>query len=558
MRILLAQIDPKVGDVDGNLRMMEDAMEYAESHQADLVVFPEMAVCGYPPKDMLLREPFVLRCESAVRRLAERGFSAAAIVGTVTRNLDSGPPLFNSAAVIVPDGGIFWYHKRLLPTYDVFDESRYFAAGNAICVVDLCGRSVGVTICEDMWGGGIGVDPALVGGRDYNLDPVALTVEAGADTVVNISASPFSVGKQAVRESLMMAHSDSRGVPVVYVNQVGANDDLVFDGASAVVTPDGPRIRAEPFSEHLLMVDLGDDGATVYGPPTTSPYPNDIESVRQALVLGVRDYCGKSGFFNGAVVGLSGGIDSAVTAAIAVEALGADRVHGVSMPSRHSSGHSEDDAKTLADSLGIDYRTIHIGPPVAAMEAALAESFEDVDEDVTEENIQARARGNILMALSNKFGWLVLTTGNKSEMAVGYCTLYGDMCGGLAVLSDVPKTMVFDLARHINETAGREAIPYNTITKPPSAELRPGQVDQDTLPPYPLLDAILEAYVEDGQSPEQIAATSPTGQEHWVYKVVAMVNRNEYKRRQAAPGLRVTSRAFGHGWRMPIVAEYGG
>ncbi|MFQ5517837.1 MAG: NAD+ synthase [Acidimicrobiia bacterium] len=551
MRILLAQIDPKVGDTEGNLRMMEAAMRHAEQRAADLVVFPEMASCGYPPKDMLLRDSFIRRCESVVERLATRARGVAAIVGTVSRNPGSGPPLFNSAATIGPDGQVCWYHKQLLPTYDIFDESRYFAPGGELCVVDLCGRRIGVTICEDMWGGGLGVDPALVGGHSYGgSDPVAQAVEAGADMVVNISASPFSVGKQAVRESLMRAHSKTHGVPFVYVNQVGANDDLVFDGASAVVMPN-KLIRAEPFSEHLLMVEVGTDRET-----TAHPYPSDIGSVRQALVLGVRDYFRKSAFFKGVVVGLSGGIDSAVTAAIAVEALGADKVHGVSMPSRHSSGHSEDDAKALAESLGIDYRTIPIKSPVAAMEAALAASLEGLGEDVTEENIQARMRGDILMALSNKFGWLVLTTGNKSELAVGYCTLYGDMCGGLAVISDVPKTMVFDLARHINEWVRREVIPDNTITKPPSAELRPGQVDQDTLPPYPLLDAILEAYVEDSRPADEIATA--TGEPGWVAKVVGMVDRNEYKRKQAAPGLRVTSRSFGTGWRMPIVAEYGG
>lgn len=555
MRILLAQINPKVGDIDGNIIQIEGAMDRAKRCKADLVVFPEMAVCGYPPKDLLLRDSFVRKCESAVQHLANKRFGVTAIVGTVTRNNDGS--LFNAAAIIGSNTVVRWYHKRLLPTYDVFDESRYFAAGESTCVVDICGRRVGVTICEDMWG--VGVYPSMISGRGYGMDPVAQTVEAGADMVVNISASPFSVGKQAVRESLMRAHSDSLGVPFVYVNQVGANDDLVFDGASVIVLSGDVACRAEPFQEHLRMFEIGSDKQTSSIDSLPYTYPDDLESVRQALVLGIQDYYLKSGFFKGVVIGLSGGIDSAVTAALAVDALGSDAVYGVSMPSKHSSGHSEHDAEALAESLGIDYRTIPIESTVAAMEAALATSFKGMDEDVTEENIQARIRGDILMSLSNKFGWLVLTTGNKSELSVGYCTLYGDMCGGLAVISDVPKTMVFELAKHINEIGRRETvrlpiIPDNTITKPPSAELRAGQVDQDTLPPYPLLDTILEEYVENNSSPDEIAAR--VGETDWVGKVVAMVDRNEYKRRQAAPGLRVTTRAFGHGWRMPIVASH--
>jgi len=370
--------------------------------------------------------------------------------------------------------------------------------------------------------------------------------------VVNISASPFSMRKQAVRESIIRSHVDSLGVPFIYVNQVGANDDLVFDGASVFAGP-GRLSRAPAFSTCDLIVDLGGTGIS------EAIYPGDIESVWDALVTGVRDYYLKSGIFSGTVIGLSGGVDSAVTAAIAAEALGADRLHGVAMPSRHSSAHSLEDAGALAANLGIDYRVIPISEKVRATEEVLSPSFSSSpapDGDVSAENIQARARGDILMALSNRFGWLLLTTGNKSELAVGYCTLYGDMCGGLAVLSDVPKTLVYDLAEHANSRAGRCVVPRNTIEKPPSAELKPGQTDQDTLPPYPVLDAILEDYVEYSMPVDEIEASLDPGDAHWAERIARMVDRNEHKRRQAAIGLKVTSRAFGQGWRMPITGTF--
>jgi len=564
MKVLVAQLNPKVGDIDGNLRGILRIMGSAHRRGADLVVFPEMAVCGYPPKDLLLREGFAGRCAEAVGRLASecRG-GLCAVVGTVAPNPGPGPPLLNVAAVLADGGVLRLCPKRLLPSYDVFDERRYFAPGGEACVVPVLGRRVGVTVCEDAWGSAAAAGPFMPPGVRYGIDPVALAVRAGADVVVNVSASPFSAGKQAAREVLMASHADSLGVPVVYANQVGANDDLVFDGSSAVFAPGrGAVARAPAFEECALLADVdsgeslglarwrgaADGGRFTVWTGGMSPHLEEVESVWRALVLGVRDYYRKTGIFGGAVIGLSGGIDSAVTAAVAVEALGAGAVHGVYMPSRWSSAHSRADAEALAAGLGIELRDVPIHGLVSAAESALAPSFAGLPPGVAEENVQARARGVVLMALSNKFGWLLLTTGNKSELAVGYCTLYGDMCGGLAVLSDVPKGMVYRLA------AGRAGIPRGSIEKPPSAELRPGQVDQDTLPPYPVLDAILEAYVEGGRAPASIAAGLPLDAAAWVPGVAAMVDRSEYKRRQAAPGLRVTTRAFGHGWRMPIAA----
>ena len=550
MRVLVAQLNPKVADIDGNLGRMLRVMAEAPAKGAELVVFPEMAVCGYPPKDFLLREGFVGRCADAVGRLASecRG-GLCAVAGTVAPNPGPGPPLLNVAAVLADGGVVRLCPKRLLPSYDVFDEGRYFAPGGEACVVPVCGVRLGVTVCEDAWGSAAAAGPFMPPGVRHGIDPVALAVRAGADMVVNVSASPFSAGKQAAREALMASHADLRGVPVVYANQVGANDDLVFDGASAVFAPGrGAVARAPAFEECSLLVDVGPgaNAAAMWGRP--APYPGEVESVWRALVLGVRDYYRKTGIFGGAVVGLSGGIDSAVTAAVAVEALGAGAVHGVYMPSRWSSAHSRADAEALAAGLGIELRDVPIHGLVSAAESALAPSFAGLPPGVAEENVQARARGVVLMALSNKFGWLLLTTGNKSELAVGYCTLYGDMCGGLAVLSDVPKGMVYRLA------AGRVGIPRGSIEKPPSAELSPGQVDQDTLPPYPVLDAILEAYVEGGRAPSSIASGLPPEAAAWVPRVAAMVDRSEYKRKQAAPGPRVTTRAFGYGWRMPIAA----
>lgn len=562
MRIALAQFNPTVGDVEGNEDRIADMVDAAQIAGAQLIVFHEMALLGYPPKDLLLRDALVERCHKALDRLAGKCGDIVAIVGTVMRNPTKRGPRLRNIAAVLRDGRVDKvYAKRLLPSYDVFDETRHFAPGTESLVVQVAGRAVGITICEDMW-------RDKLPHRGYCDDPVEDAVACGADMVVNISASPFSVGKLYAREKMMRSHAERHQVPLVYVNQVGGNDDLLFDGASAIVSCAGVEARAKAFEEDLLVYNIGDVGSNCYAwrantNPRIEQYPQRVESVRRAIVMGTQDYLAKCGFSE-VVIGLSGGIDSAVTAAIAVEALGRDNVHGVAMPSRHSSDHSIEDAQKLAENLGVDFRTIPIEPAHAAFEAMMAPSFVGHREDVTEENIQARVRGNILMALSNKFGWLVLTTGNKSELAVGYCTLYGDMSGGLAVISDLPKTLVFELAEHINIVAGSSIIPRNTIDKPPSAELREGQLDQDTLPPYPLLDWILEMHVENCMPAVRIAAelreTSlvPNGgriADEWVSLVVGMVDRNEYKRNQAAPGLRVTSRAFGSGWRLPLAAK---
>ena len=579
MKASLAQINPLVGDIGGNADKIITRIQVAKKIGVHLVAFPELAICGYPPKDLLLRDGFADDCQEAIELVAKECVGITAVIGTVMRNHTAvGRELYNAAAVC--SDGLMQYHycKRLLPTYDIFDERRYFEPGQGSLVVPIFDgkqwRRVGILICEDIW------NEELVGRKLYHGDPVAETIAAGADTLVCISASPFCVGKPALREDLLCSHVIKYGTPIIFVNQTGGNDDLVFDGNSAVIWPSKrgivPQVAtAGSFREDLMMIDL--DKEPPGGYHHSAGALDDLEAVRNALVLGVRDYVRKCGFSD-VVIGLSGGIDSALTAAVAVEALGADHVHGVAMPSRHSSDHSVDDAKTLADNLEIDFRVVMIEPAHAAFEAMLAGEFTGREEDVTEENIQARVRGNILMALSNKFGWLVLTTGNKSELAVGYCTLYGDMCGGLAVISDVPKTMVYDLSRHINHCLHMEIIPNNTIDKPASAELKPGQMDQDSLPPYEVLDLILRLYVEERKSPDDIwealggavlktcrrarnldderYRNDPnTIQREQLDDVIRRVDRNEYKRKQAAPGLRVTSQAFGTGWRFPIAAK---
>ena len=545
VKIALAQPNPIVGDITGNIEKILADIERARGSQADLVVFPELVVGGYPPKDLLLKPSFVRANVEAVERIAKACEGIAALVGFVEPNReDTGRHLRNSAALCADRRVIGTYHKSLLPTYDVFDERRYFEPGPGLDIVKRFGHTIGISICEDLWN-----DEQLIGRRLYDDDPIARLAALGATLFVNVSASPFWLDKQAFREELFAGQARRHGIPLVVVNQVGGNDELIFDGASTVFDAQGQVIaRAKAFEEDLLIVDLD--------APHTSriePYPESIASVHDALVLGLRDYVQKCRFER-VVLGLSGGIDSAVTAALAVAAFGPDRVYGVAMPSRFSSTHSVDDARALAENLGIDFRTLPIGAIHAAYEQELAGQFAGRSADVTEENIQARIRGNLLMALSNKFGWLLLTTGNKSELAVGYCTMYGDMCGGLAVISDGPKETVYALARTINEQADRPIIPESTITKPPSAELRPDQTDQDSLPPYAVLDKILESYVEHERSFDEIVAA---GFDPAVVRdVLAKVDHNEYKRKQAAPGLKVTSRAFGFGRRMPIAARY--
>ncbi len=551
MKIALAQVNPIVGDFPGNSKKIMAAYASAREAGAALVVFPELAVCGYPPKDLLLKESFVSANVAAVRELAQMTKGGPdVLVGYVERNdATVGRPVYNALAHLRNGEIAHRVFKSLLPTYDVFDEHRYFEPAESASVIEfnLAGRSVriGVSICEDLW-----TDGQLFSRQLYRRRPIDELAAAGAEIVVNASASPFVMGKQAFREQLMGGHAKSKGVPVLLAAQVGGNDELVFDGASMALDATGRVIaRAKAFEEDLLFVDLDQPASN-----RVEAYPEPVASVWDALVMGTRDYVGKCGFRE-VVIGLSGGIDSALVAAIATAALGADRVHGVAMPSRYSSEHSVKDAEDLAANLGIDFRIIPIARIHDMFEEQLAQHFQKRPPDVTEENIQARTRGNLLMSLSNKFGWLLLTTGNKSEVAVGYCTLYGDMCGGLAVISDVPKTMVYQLSRLANTRAGRVIIPESTLTKVPSAELRPDQCDQDTLPPYDVLDAILLAYIEQEKSAGEIIGLG--FDERVVRDVIRMVDRNEYKRQQLAIGLKVTSRAFGIGRRMPIAARFG-
>ncbi len=548
MIIALAQINPTVGDLEGNAQKITSQIEAARGHGADLIVFPELTTFGYPAKDLVFRADLVRENVAQLEKIALTCRGITAVVGFVEPDATKeGKGIFNAAAVC-SDGLVkSVYRKRLLPTYDVFDESRNFNAGGEVLVTQVGGESgamVGVTICEDLWH-----DQQYGGRRVYGIDPVRESVDGGAKIIINLSASPFRTDLAKRRDEIFQAQAREHGVYIVYVNQVGGNDDLVFEGASGVYGPDGSTLaRAKTFQEDLLLFSV--DGSKTSRLET---YPSRMESIRSALVLGVRDYARKCGFRE-VVLGLSGGIDSALTAAIAAEALGAEHVYGVALPSRYSSDHSVEDAKQLAENLGMKLDIVPIEPVHAAMERAVETLFDGRGKDVTEENIQARIRGNILMALSNKFGRLLLTTGNKSELAVGYCTLYGDMCGGLAVISDVPKMMVYELARHINEDAGREVIPLRTIEKPPSAELRDAQFDQDSLPPYDMLDAILQLYVERDYCVDEIVEAG--FDREIAMQVTGLVIRSEHKRKQSPVGIKVTSRAFGSGRRMPIAAKY--
>ncbi|MGA3007937.1 MAG: NAD+ synthase [Opitutaceae bacterium] len=562
MRLGLAQINTTVGDLAGNRRKILDAYATLVAQGAELVVFPELAVCGYPPRDLLFKRRFVPDVESSLAEIAAAVGNVPALVGFAETNTGGqGRPFFNAAAFCHRGEIVQVARKCLLPTYDVFDEDRYFEPAEAPRTVSVAGKKIGVTLCEDIW-----THPTISTGRLYHgLDPVKLLAAEGCDLMVNLSASPWHHGKGHLRQRLITDSARTLGCPVAYVNAIGGNDELIFDGRSLVVDAQGRVcVQLGAFAEELRVVEtdfqppglrsLGEGGSTLNFQPSTDDSPADIFA---ALVLGLRDYAGKSGFRR-ALVALSGGIDSAVVGVIAAAALGPDHITGVSLPSAISSPHSRDDARALAQNLGLRLETIAIAETVAACETALAPIFAGHPRDVTEENIQARMRGVLMMALSNKFGSLLLTTGNKSEVAVGYCTLYGDMAGGLAVISDVFKTQIYTLARWINEEAKRAGrtppIPQSTLDKPPSAELRPGQTDQDSLPPYDLLDAILRGYVEEGLSRRDLVAQGFA--EAVVNDIVRKVDLNEYKRKQAAPGLRITPLAFGIGRRIPIVQKY--
>ncbi|HEV2399212.1 MAG TPA: NAD+ synthase [Candidatus Sulfotelmatobacter sp.] len=543
MKIALGQINPTVGDFSGNASKIIEFSRHARTAGAGLILFPELSICGYPPRDLVERSSFVRRNREIAEQIAAATAGIAVICGLVTpADSDGGKSVKNSAALL-RDGKIeFIQSKMLLPTYDVFDEMRNFAPARKQELFPFCGNQMALTICEDAWN-----DKLFWPKRLYTVDPVESLIQSGGNFVLNISASPFWIGKREFRRDMLASIARHHKVPVALVNQVGGNDSLVFDGSSLVLDREGKVIaQGRSFEEDLVYFDsqslIGDMHEQI---------PGDEASAYSALVLGTRDYMRKCGFRK-AIVGLSGGIDSALTAVIAADAVGPENVIGVGMPGPYSSQGSIDDARQLATNLGIRFELISINPAYDAYREMLKAVFTGLPEDVTEENIQSRARGTLLMALSNKFGAIVLSTGNKSELGVGYCTLYGDMVGGLAVISDVPKTLVYGLSEYVNSR--HPVIPRATLEKPPSAELRPDQKDSDSLPPYDALDAVLEDYVEDSHTAEQIAVDRGLDIA-LVRRVIKMVDRAEYKRQQAAPGLKISPKAFGYGRRIPIAAK---
>lgn len=570
MKIAIAQLNPTIGDLAGNAQQILAAAQTAAEQGARLLLTPELSLCGYPPRDLLMRPGFIQAMTTTLAELAKAlPPDVATLVGTVVDHpkaaIEGGKPLFNSSALLL-DGQVQQiFHKRLLPTYDVFDEDRYFESGQEPNRLQLDDFNIGITICEDLWN-----DEEFWGKRSYAINPISDLAQLGVDFTVNLSASPFTVNKQRLREAMLRHEAIRYTQPVIYANQVGSNDDLIFDGCSVAFNRQGELIcRAQAFQPDLVFVEFDrtthDLGAC--HPQTIAALPTHEDAeIWTALVLGVQDYARKCGFTK-AVIGLSGGIDSALVAAIAAAALGSNNVLGVLMPSPYSSDHSVNDALLLAENLGIQTQTLAIGELMQGYDHTLEAMFAGTEFGIAEENIQSRIRGNLLMAIANKFGYLLLSTGNKSEMAVGYCTLYGDMNGGLAVIADVPKTRVYSICHWLNtqvnqpdNTAqlpalvGTEVIPTHVITKAPSAELKPGQVDQDSLPPYEVLDDILARLLQNHQTPDQIVAAGHDAA--IVNQVVRLVVRAEFKRRQAPPVLKVTDRAFGVGWRMPIAHQW--
>jgi len=543
VKIALGQINPTVADFSGNSAKIIEFAQRAQRAGAGLILFPELAVCGYPPRDLVERSSFVAKNREAVECIAAQTRGISVICGMVTpAEPDAGKSVMNSAALLQDGKVVFVQSKMLLPTYDVFDEMRNFAPAKKQELFEFCGNRMALTICEDAWN-----DKDFWNKRLYRQDPVEELMRAGGNFVLNISASPFWLGKRELRRDMLATIARSENVPVVMVNQVGGNDSLVFDGSSLVLNRKGDVVaQGKSFEEDLVVFDT----ATFEG-EMHEQIAGEEASAYAALVLGTRDYVRKCGFTK-VIIGLSGGIDSALTAAIAADAVGPENVIGVGMPGPYSSKGSIDDARVLAANLGIRFELLSINEICKSYLDVLKPVFAGRKEDVTEENIQSRARGSLLMALSNKFGAIVLSTGNKSELGVGYCTLYGDMVGGLAVISDVPKTLVYRISRYVNTQ--QAVIPEATLEKPPSAELRPDQKDSDSLPPYDVLDAILEDYVEDSHSPAQIAQARGFNLE-LVKKVVRMIDRAEYKRQQAAPGIKISAKAFGYGRRFPIAAK---
>lgn len=545
MKIALAQIDTTVGDFAGNVKLIVQYAENARERGADLVIFPELALCGYPPRDLVEKSGFVERSQSELLRLARILPPIPALVGYVRRSrVNQGKQVANAAAWLERGEAVLDYAKILLPFYDVFDESRYFEPGAGVCVHTFGGFRVGITVCEDIWN-----DKHFWTNRLYPRDPVDECVAAGANLLLNIASSPYNTEKIQLRHEMLKTIATKQKIPVAYVNHVGGNDQLLFDGSSMAFNARGELCaRAKAFAEDLVIFDTHDGDKEIRPAPQS-----EAEEIYLGLCMGIRDYVQKCGFKK-VLVGLSGGIDSSLVAALAADALGPRNVLGVGMPGPYSSSGSVRDAASLAQNLGIEFRVVPITPIFESYLRTLDPVFDGTPREVTEENIQARIRGNILMALSNKFGSLLLTTGNKSELAVGYCTLYGDMAGGLAVIADVPKTTVYALARYINRQ--EERIPQACLDKPPSAELRPNQTDQDSLPPYEVLDAILKAYIEENRGPDEIAATLQHLDPSLVRRTVRMVNAAEYKRQQAPPTLKVTAKAFGMGRRFPIAQKF--
>lgn len=565
IRIGLAQVNPVVGDIDGNLSMSREMISRAKKAGVQILAFPELSLCGYPPEDLLLKPSFIGRCEKALRSLAGSARGIAVIAGAPEMaGENGGGALYNTAWLLHRGAVRAGYRKINLPNYGVFDEKRYFTPGEAPVVLDFDGVRVGLSICEDVW-----VDDGPT---------CAQAADGKAGIVINISASPYHRRKGPERERLMRRRAKENGVWLCYVNLLGGQDELVFDGSSVICSPDGGTFaRARPFEEDLLTADIPARGAKGPDAPCHGPaaevvsvpalpegkgrarrrrierHPGPVEEIYRALLIGTRDYVRKNGF-SAVVLGLSGGVDSALTAAVAADALGPDRVMAVTMPSDFTSKGTFRDAYRLASNLGIEIHELPIQRVFESYRKTLSPLVPGEGIGVTEENIQARIRGNLLMALSNRYGWLVLTTGNKSEIAVGYCTLYGDMAGGFDVLKDVPKTMVFSLCRYVNRRAGRTVIPRSTIERRPSAELRPSQFDEDTLPPYPVLDRIIEAYVENDLTPAEIESQGIDGET--VLSVVRMIDRSEYKRRQGPPGIKITPRAFGRDRRLPITNRF--
>lgn len=576
MKIAIAQLNPIIGDLTGNAQNILTAAQEAAAQGARLLLTPELSLCGYPPRDLLMQPAFITEMTLVLTKLAQAlPAQLAVLVGTVVPNQCSpysgGKPLFNSTALLQNGTVDQLFHKRLLPTYDVFDDDRYFAPGSESGCFTLDGVRIGVTICEDLWN-----DENFWGKRNYAIDPLAELADQGVDLIVNLSGSPYSASKQKLREAMLRQATQTYGQPILYANQVGGNDDLIFDGSSVGFNRQGEMVcRAKAFESDLVFVEFDPESDLQLGSIAPSPESEDAE-IWCALVLGVRDYARKCGFSK-VVLGLSGGIDSALVATIAAAAVGAENVMGVLMPSPYSSDHSVNDALELANNLGIQTHVLPIGSLMKTYDETFADLFAETEFGLAEENIQSRIRGNLLMAISNKFGHLLISTGNKSEMAVGYCTLYGDMNGGLAAIVDVPKTRVYSICHWLNQRMNEDQaingsstaaispafmlhseafpiIPAHILTKAPSAELKPGQVDQDSLPPYEILDDILCQFITQHKSPAEIVASGHDSAT--VNRVIKLVSRAEFKRKQAPPGLKITDRAFGTGWRVPIANRW--